>query len=64
MSLYHEDVDFQINDKFLEFKSSVLNVLTFNVPTVMGRCLLQFTTLRLAIDSKEVMVVELGTCAV
>ena len=35
---------------------SVLNVITLKVPTLTRRCFLQFTTLRLATDSDEVMV--------
>ena len=34
----------------------VLNVLTLKVPTLTRRCFMQFTTLRLATDSEEVMV--------
>ena len=35
---------------------SVLNVLTLKFPTLTRRCYLQFTTLRLATDNKELMV--------
>ena len=41
------------NSKTLKY---VLNVFTLKVPTLTRRCYLQFTTLRLATDSEEVMV--------
>ena len=59
MFLYHEDVDFQISGEFWSSKDlkSVLNVLTLKVPTLTRRCFFQFTTLRLATDSEEEVMV-------
>ena len=56
--LYHLDVDFKISGEFFSSKAlkSVINVLTLKVPILTRRCFLRFTTLRLAIDSEEVMV--------
>ena len=55
MLLYHEEVDLQISDEFLEFKSSEI-CSTLKVPTSTRHGFFRFTTLCMATDSEEVTV--------